>query len=608
MDYAENYKNWQTLHEMFFSKATELGEKPLFWKKDKETWIPTTWKQADCQVRALARGLKSLGVSTGDRVVLVSENCPEWGISDLAIMAAGALTVPAYITNTTQDHAHIFSDSGATIVIVSNQQLAERVLQAATSIKEVKTVITLEKVQTDLEELKIINWYDLIDEFVQNSEDENIGLTIRSREDTACLIYTSGTGGNPKGVMLSHGAILCNCTGAHYLFNEDGLLSINNEVFLSFLPLSHSYEHTAGLHFAISIGAEIYYAEGIDRLANNMAEVKPTMMAAVPRLYEMMHQRITTGVTRKGGISAVLFNKTIELGSKKYEQGLDKLSLWEKIQNKALDRLVRAKVAKRFGGRLKSFISGGAPLNYDIGLFFTSLGVRISQGYGLTETAPIVSCNPFNRIKLDTVGPAVPGVEVKLEKDGELVVRGELIMQGYWGSPDLTNEILKEGWIYTGDIAEIDDDNYIKITDRKKDIIVNSGGDNISPQRVEGILNFAPEISQSLVYWDKRPHLVALLIPDQMFIEEWAKKHGHKEGNILLIESDPFKSHIKSVINKVNEQLSPIEQIRNFIMSIDEFSTENGLMTPTLKPKRHKIKELYGDKLEALYRTSIKQG
>jgi long-chain acyl-CoA synthetase len=389
--------------------------------------------------------------------------------------------------------------------------------------------------------------------------------------------------------------------GAYHLFKDGNLLDLDKDVFLSFLPLSHSYEHTAGLHFPISIGAEVYYAEGIDRLAANMADVKPTIMTAVPRLYETMHQRIVSNVDRKGGLSAKLFHKTVELGIKRYEKGPHGLNLWERLQNAVLDKLVRAKVAQRFGGRLKAFVSGGAPLNYDIGVFFLSLGVRLAQGYGQTETAPVVSCNPLDRIKIDTVGPALPGVEVKIAEDGELLVRGELTMQGYWNAPDLSAEALKDGWVHTGDIAELDADGYIKITDRKKDIIVNSGGDNVSPQRVENALNFAPEIAQAMVYGDKRPHLVAVLVPDDEFIAKWTKENGHDRDLETLAELQPFHEALRSAVEEVNKNLSPIEQVRRFIIASEGFSIDNGLMTPTLKPRRHLITEKYGERLEALY-------
>ncbi len=601
MDYATRYDNWQNLPQVFYEKAAELGDAPLFWAKRYESWQSTSWAQARDEVTALARGLRAAGVARGDRVLLVSENRPEWGIADLAIMAAGAITVPAYTTNTVDDHIHLVSDCEPKAAIVSSEQLAERLVPAIRSTGTVGTVVTIEGVSGQSENISIINWRDMIRDAAALTDDIEAELSEISRTDTSCLIYTSGTGGAPKGVMLSHGAILRNCTGAYHLFSDDGMLDLNQEAFLSFLPLSHSYEHTAGLHFPLTIGAEIYYAEGIDKLSANMAEVHPTIMTAVPRLYESMHQRIISGVERKGGLSEKLFKKTVALGIKRYEHGAASLSLIEKIQDRVLEKLVRAKVAERFGGRLKAFVSGGAPLNYDVGVFFLALGVRLLQGYGQTETAPVVSANPPRKIKIDTVGPAFPDVEVKIAEDGEILVRGELNMQGYWNAPELTAETLRDGWVHTGDIGVLDEDGYIKITDRKKDIIVNSGGDNVSPQRVEGILVFEPELSQAMVYGDKRPHLVAVLVPDEAFISSWAKENDRKADLSELSDSEKFHARLREAIDRANARLSPLEQVRRFIVAEEGFTTENSLMTPSLKIRRHEIRKIYEERLEALY-------
>ena len=601
MDYATRYDNWQNLPQVFYEKAAELGDAPLFWAKRYESWQSTSWAQARDEVTALARGLRAAGVARGDRVLLVSENRPEWGIADLAIMAADAITVPAYTTNTVDDHIHLVSDCEPKAAIVSSEQLAERLVPAIRSTGTVGTVVTIEGVSGQSENISIINWRDMIRDAAALTDDIEAELSEISRTDTSCLIYTSGTGGAPKGVMLSHGAILRNCTGAYHLFSDDGMLDLNQEAFLSFLPLSHSYEHTAGLHFPLTIGAEIYYAEGIDKLSANMAEVHPTIMTAVPRLYESMHQRIISGVERKGGLSEKLFKKTVALGIKRYEHGAASLSLIEKIQDRVLEKLVRAKVAERFGGRLKAFVSGGAPLNYDVGVFFLALGVRLLQGYGQTETAPVVSANPPRKIKIDTVGPAFPDVEVKIAEDGEILVRGELNMQGYWNAPELTAETLRDGWVHTGDIGVLDEDGYIKITDRKKDIIVNSGGDNVSPQRVEGILVFEPELSQAMVYGDKRPHLVAVLVPDEAFISSWAKENDRKADLSELSDSEKFHGRLREAIDRANARLSPLEQVRRFIVAEEGFTTENSLMTPSLKIRRHEIRKIYEERLEALY-------
>lgn len=592
-DYSGHYAQWQTLPEMFFAKATELRDQPMLWRKAPGGWLAVTWDDAARQVRHVAAGLRQIGVQPGDRVVLICESRPEWPIADLAIMTAGAITVPAYVTNTVADHLHVMRDSGARVVIVSTALLADRALQAAAQCDTVAAAVCIDPPE-DNHGVRIHDWQALQEQGAGGDQ----SLAAAERTSTACLIYTSGTGGVPKGVILSHGAIICNCLGAYRLFADSSLLEINGEVFLSFLPLSHSYEHTAGLHFPISIGAQIYYAEGLDRLSANMAETSPTIMTAVPRLYEIMHHRIDAGVRRKGGLSATLFHRTVTLGRRQYEHGLGPVA---RIEDRVLEKLVRAKVAQRFGGRLKAFVSGGAPLNYEVGVFFLSLGVRLLQGYGQTETAPVVSCNPIDDVRINTVGRPFPGVDVKIADDGEILVRGELTMDGYWNNPDATAEALRDGWVHTGDIGDIDADGFIRITDRKKDIIVNSGGDNIAPQRIESALTFEPEIDQAMVYGDRKPNLVALLVPDADFINSWAAEHDKPADLDILRDDSDFQAAIRHALDRANTDLSQIEQVRRSIVAREAFTTENGLMTPSLKIRRHKIKEIYGDALEALY-------
>jgi long-chain acyl-CoA synthetase len=591
-----NAETWPNLVAMFFDQVEQSGEAPFLWAKQDGVYESQSWHEVAMQVCELAHGLKSLGVKKGSRVLLVSENRPEWLIADIAIMAIGAITVPAYITNTEADHRYIIENSGAKLAIVSNAQLTERVLPAALKSGSLKNIVVIEMTEmVQNAEITMHSWNDLLKVGVAShgsivNESEAI-----KRDQTACIIYTSGTGGAPKGVMLHHGAILHNCTGARDALAELGL---GNEVFLSFLPLSHSYEHTAGQFFPISIGAQIYYTEA-DTLAANMLEARPTIMTAVPRLYETLHSRITRGIKKQGGVREQLFNKTVALGRKKLETG--SLGLVDSILNAVLSVLVRKKIQQKFGGRLKALVSGGAPLNTEVGLFFLSLGLRILQGYGLTESAPVISVNRPSKIKIETVGAPMTDVTIKIAEDGEILVQGELVMQGYWMNDEATAESIQDGWLHTGDIGHVDDMGRLMITDRKKDIIVNSGGDNIAPQRIEGILTLAPEIAQAMVYGDKRPHLVATLVPDPDWMEQWAKEKGKPSDLQTLSEDEGFHKALAHVVDVINADLSNIEKIRRFIIAQAPFTTDNALMTPSMKIRRHKIFEIYGQRLTGLY-------
>lgn len=591
--------DWPNLVTMFFDRAGAKADEPFLWQKTGNDWQSTSWRNAANTAAAIAKGLASLGVENGDRVALVSESRPEWPIADIAIMAAGGISVPAYTTNGVKDHLHVLTDSGAKGIIVSTPALAQTVIQAAIDAPTVEFVITLQ--EPGLEQntgVALYEWQALATTHKDALEDIVAQSAAMKREQTACLIYTSGTGGVPKGVMLSHGAILSNCAGAVDLLTEIGL---EDEVFLSFLPLSHSYEHTAGLFFPISIGAQIYYASGVDKLSADMAAAKPTIMTAVPRLYEVMHDRIRRGVKTAGGRKEALFEKTVALGRKRYENAVP-LSLGERFTDALLTKLVRRKVSAGFGGRLKALVSGGAPLNYDIGVFFTALGIRILQGYGQTESAPCISCNPPGNNRIDTVGPPMKDIDLRIADDGEILVRGELVMQGYWGNPDATAEVIQDGWLHTGDIGELDPDGHLRITDRKKDIIVNSGGDNLSPQRVEGFLTLQPEIAQAMVYGDRRPHIVALIVPDETFAENWATTNNRTSSDLeALIDDEEFRKAIGAAVDRINTDLSVIEKVRRFRLTAEPFTIENSMMTPTLKIRRHVIREKYGDSLEALY-------
>ncbi|MDC0232326.1 long-chain fatty acid--CoA ligase [Pelagibacteraceae bacterium] len=593
-----NFDNYQNIVSMFFEKSKEMKTKPYLWKKNNNIFESLSWEDVELSVQSIARSLIDLGILKGDRVVILSENRPEWQIADLAIMSIGAITVPVYTTSTTADYSHVINHSGARCMIISSHELCVKALPAVESSADCKNIIKInDDGQSYSNPVNILKWNDLI----KNQENDNYVFDdeIKSikRTDTACIIYTSGTGGNPKGVMLSHGAMLSNCTGAQILLKN--LLEGMDEIkFLSWLPLSHSYEHTLQF-FTLGIGAQVYYSEGIDKLVVNMGEVSPHFMTAVPRFYDSLHTRISQGLKKQGKLSQSLFAATLRLGKKKYNG--EQLSFVENLTNNILDKLVRRKVNKRFGGSLKALISGGSALNFEVGLYLTALGLPLLQGYGQTETAPVVSANPPEKVKLDTVGPLFYGVKVKIADDGEILVSGENVMNGYWNDPDATSKTLINGWIHTGDIGEFDEEDYLKITDRKKDILVNAGGDNISPSRVEAKLDIEPEIAQSMLYGDFKNYLVAVIVPDKDFALNWAKENSKDQSLESIVKEDDFNKVIKEVVNKVNKNLSVIEQVRKFILIDHEFTIENSMMTPSMKVRRFVVKDKYGDQLEQLY-------
>jgi long-chain acyl-CoA synthetase len=610
----ERYDEWRSLPAMFFDQAERLGDRPLLISKQGGRWHDRSWGAVAAAIAQAAAGLKSLGVGHGDRVAIVSENRPEWLIADFAIMTLGAITVPAYITSTTADHVHTLRDSGARVVLVSSAALMRKVQPAVLQAPDVRAVVTFnEDVEaapaTSSQGPETLRWSGLLERGGAGLPVE-AALEALERDDVACLIYTSGTGGTPKGVMLTHGNILANCKGALELVLDVGL---GDETFLSFLPLAHAYEHTCGQMFALSLGARIAYAESVEKLAGNLGEVKPTIMTAVPRLYEVLEQRIRREVERSDGWRLALFRRTLELGALRYHRG-GRLGLLDSVQDMVLDRLVRARIRERFGGRLKAFISGGAALAPETALFFQSLGIRILQGYGQTEAAPLISCNRASRVRHDTVGPPVPGVEVRIaseggrdagggngDGDGEILVRSASVMKGYWGDADATERTVIGGWLHTGDVGHLTPDGALVLTDRKKDLIVTSGGDNVAPQRVENLLALEPAIGQVMVAGDGQSFLVALIVPDAQLARDWAKRHGKPADLADLIADADFRKHIGEAVERVNRGMSGIERIRKFALSAEPFSVENGQLTPTLKIRRHEIRKRYGEMLDQLY-------
>ena len=556
---------------VFFEQCKNQNGKETFlnWLKFPEKNY--SWEETKISIIKLASELKK-NINKGDRCLLVSENRPEWLISDLAIMLAGGITVPSYTTYIDKDYEFIIDDCEPTNIIVSNQVLFNKLKNIIPEKKYINKIILFDEIEKNILSDQIIKLKNiLLSPLNPHESNPNIDL---KRKDAACIIYTSGTGGNPKGVVLSHGGILSNCAGAINLLKP---IMSSRTRFLTWLPLSHSYEHTVQF-VQISVGAKIYYAEAIDKLLKNMSECKPEIMTAVPRFYQNLYQKINSNFKKQTGFKQKIINMTISLGNQKLNK--KKMSFLQNLTNQVCEILVRKKIKKQFGGSLKAFVSGGGALDQTIGSFLNSVGLPTLQGYGLTEASPVVSCNPIDKIKVDTVGPPFAGNEIKLEADGEILIKGENVMLGYWNQTEETNKVIKNGWLYTGDIGQLKD-GYLKITDRKKDIIVNAGGDNISPLKIENLITNQNEIEQCLIYGDGKNYLVALIVPSDEFINK--------------------EDEIKKKIEEINKNLSIFEKIKNIIIVKEKFSIENRMLTPTLKLKRFKIIEKYKKQLENLY-------
>ena len=572
-----NFKNLNEISYFQFEKFNK-EEHLYFNNPNLKKFQIYTWSETRSYTLKLAKYLSEKNVKKGDRVLIVSENRPEWLIADLAILFNSAIAVPNYTTYTINDFAFTINDCKPVGLIVSNDQLLNKILEACKKINyKFNFIIYLN--ENKLEEAQnIINFSDIkkkeINEELALSffKEKNKDLL---RVDPACISYTSGTQGTPKGVILSHGGILKNCEGALEFLD---FIKNSRSTFLTWLPLSHSYEHTVQF-VQLTLGAKIFYSESLDKLMNNLKIAKPTIMTAVPRFYTNLVNKIKINLQNQSNLKKIIFQKTLQLGEKKV-LGVQ-MSFFEKIVNFILDLIVRKKIKNQFGGKIKAFISGGGPLDYNVGLFLNSLGLPTLQGYGLTEASPVVSCNPINKIKIDTVGKIFKDVSVNIASDGEILVKGENLMSGYWNNKTETEKIIKNGWLYTGDIGEIDNEGYLKITDRKKDIIVNAGGDNIAPSKIENLLANYPEIIQSYIYGDKKNYLVALIVVSK--------------------ELEDRKNKIKVSIDKVNQELSIIEKIKKFIIIDDPFTIENQMLTPTMKIRRHQIKKVFGEQLEKLY-------
>lgn len=564
---------FQNLPELFFTKANLNNNNEHLLKLDSSSNEIQSLKWSDTKnlVFKIHNFLENKKLSDFDRVLLVSENRPEWMASDIAIMSSKLIAVPNYITYTSRDFEHILNDSKPKGLIVSNKDLLNIVLIASKKINyELDFILCFD--EFDNSTIPNLSFLNTIDDNFSITPTKYLNI---QRSDPACIIYTSGTQGLPKGVILSHGGVLSNCEGAYELLKS---LKGSDLTFLTWLPLSHSYEHVVQF-VQIMMEAKVFYNKSIETLLPTIKIAKPHIMTAVPRFYNNLFAKMQINLKNQSKFKQSLFNKTIFLGTQKLHG--HKLGISEKILNILLDKLVRKKVKNNFGGRLEAFVSGGGPLDSRVGEALNALGLKTLQGYGLTETSPVVSCNPLQKIKVETVGPIFPGVEVKLAKDGEILVKGENLMLGYWNNEEATNETIIDGWLHTGDIGEFDNEGYLKITDRKKDIIVSLGGDNIAPSKIENLLTLSSDIEQACVFGEQKNYIAALII--------------------LSSESKASNDDIQNYINEINNDLTQPEKIKKFQIINEAFSIENNLMTPTMKVRRHEVQKKYSEIINQLF-------
>lgn len=573
---ADLATRWGSLPGMMLGLAREWPDRPMLTAWRGNGWETLSWGQFAMQVAAVASWLRAQGVMPGDRVLLVSENRPEFLITDVAVMTIGAITVPTYVTNTVLDHAHVLGDSGARVAVVSTAALARVVAEASGHTGGLDVLVCMEPGAVEPQGGRLAEWATL------EAMPADV-VTIMAEADVipdgrlACLIYTSGTGGAPRGVMLPHRALLANREGVRPLIER---LGVAGERYLSFLPMSHSYEHTVGGFLLPSFGMEVVYSRGADRLGAEMAEFKPAVITAVPRLFEVLRARITAQVEKDGGLKQKLFDRVLALGLRKLDG--PPLGLLERVQDAVLDRLVRDKIRGRFGGQVKALVSGSARLDPELSGFFLALGLPLIQGYGQSEAGPVISVNlPWDNNRR-SVGPALPGVRVRIAADGEILVAGGLVMDGYWNNAEATAAALRppegeaEPWLHTGDVGLLEEGRLI-ITDRKRDFIKLMGGDMVAPSKLEALLVGEPEIAQAVAAGEGMAGVVALLVAAE----------GQAES-------------LAAAVARVNAKLSPVERIRRWQAVPEPFTVENGMLTPTMKVKRRLVLERYAGVVGAL--------
>ena len=559
LDFTSILSNSKNLTDILKFYKKNFPKKKFLFKKDGCKWVGDSFEEINLRVNKIISVFQSLGIKQSDRILLLSSNRIEWVEFDIAIMGAGAISVPSFVTNNEDDNSFIIKDSNPKIVILEDDHIFRK-NQACLKGFDRKRLITIEKSASFLDYKQIIS----------QKPKKIIKPTVK-KNDVSTIIYTSGTSGNPKGVVLSHKAILDNLNSALDIIGE---FEINEERFISFLPLSHSYERMAGLYFPMLINAEIYFCTSLEKLLYELKEVKPTIFSAVPRLYENIYKKVKKRFIGSNQVKNKIFDMIF-----KYIRNENKISINYLFGKILVKTLVTKKIKNIFGGNIKALISGGAALNPEIGLFFNKIGFCLLQGYGQTEASPLISCNTKSKNDARTVGFPVKNVKVKISNQNEILVKGNNVMLGYWKNKKLTNETIKKNWLHTGDLGFFDNKGRLIINGRKKDLIVTSGGDNVSVQKIENILTEQVGIDQAVVFGDNKPYLVALLYSEEKLDD----------------------SKIKSILRLTNSKLNSVEKIRKYLLLNKPLTYEDGFLTQTQKIKKREVYKSFKDKVESLY-------
>jgi len=589
------------LTEMILNRVQKYKNRPALYYKKFDLWENITWEEMGNRIKCVSKALLEYGLGSQERIGIYSQNKPEWTIADYGVMGMRGITTTIYATNSAPEAEYIINDAEISILFVGGQEQYDNVMQFFKSNAFLKQIVVFDNSVKISQEKNILYFNDFLKKGLDatNEEEYKKRFAEAREDDIATIIYTSGTSGTPKGVMLTQANIFSQFTALDPIFNIS-----ENDIELCFLPFSHSYQK-ASTHWTQSHGVTVYYCENPSEILDYFKEVRPTFMVGVPRLYEKMYATAYARLEEASDLKRKLFNWAIRTG-REYQYNFFRkknISYSLNLKHNLARKLVLKKIRAIMGGRLNFFSAGGAPLSSEIEEFFFAAGIFIAQGYGLTETSPVITCNRQDRFKFGTPGTTVSICKIKIAEDGEILVKGDNVMKGYFRKPELTAEVLSaDGWFKTGDIGYIDDEEFLHITDRKKDIIITAGGKNIAPQRIESLFGKDYYIEQIAVIGDKRRYITALVVPAFEALKEYAKAHKITYSSIAdLVSDERVLKFYESRLQEISEPLARYEMIKKFRLLKEPFSQEKGEITPTLKIRRKILQENYKETIEEMY-------